>query len=126
MPDAGTPLRATAVFTTDPRPGCGTTTAQGVDQIVQTLNLTGSATAHVTAHLISTGTGRRDVYLVVDGGLVTASLGRTDFDDWYDHHLAWSGSFAAGSHTIKLVSGTAGTFGCGAQWGNISTLILQQ
>lgn len=127
MPDAGPPLRPSVMFTTDQRGGCpNPTAAVGDPQLTQTLNLTSAATVQVTAHMISDASGRRDLSLWVDNGLVSASLGRTEVVDWYDHQLSWVGTFAAGQHTIQLRAGSAAAYGCGGNWGSISTLILQQ
>jgi len=119
------------IFAVDTRPSCPVGGSLGG---VTVLITTGAfvvdrpAYVHATANIISNATGRRDVLLYVDGGVVSNSLVRTEVKDWAPHQVQWTGLLQPGSHTIELRAGTtlAATdgYGCGGGFGQITVNYL--
>ena len=116
------------IFTPDLRGGCPNAAAgaSGSTQLTQNITLPNGGQVMVAAHMISNASGRRDLYLEVDGTSVTQALGRTEVSDWEDEHLEWAGALAPGSHTISIFGASNVGYGCGGQWGSISTAIISQ
>ncbi len=115
------------IFVQDTRPQCPSPW-NGANPTQMSSNFTLDRPAYVTANasIISSGTGRRDTSLVVDGIEMHRSLGSTlGTAEWQNHHTQWVGLLAAGNHTIKLngsqdpLWGTVSGYGCGPIWGNM-------
>ncbi len=110
------------VITNEPNP-CGTTFTSGSVTYSQTLNLDRDAQVTINASTISNmaTAGRMDASLRVDGTDVVWSLSPTSSTSWIPHSLVHATTLSAGTHTISVVAGTSGGWGCTGQWGRIVT-----
>jgi hypothetical protein len=88
------------------------------------LSLNAYRPVSITADIIRQDSGRRDLYLYVDGGLVDRTLTYSPDTQWIDAHEVWSGILSNGSHTVTIKSPDSVRFGCGAEWGAIETIIF--
>jgi hypothetical protein len=119
------------VFTPDTRAGCPPA-GTGEDLISQKITVANGATVFVVANDISLGTGRRDMYLYLDGVQLPGgySLVRTEVSDWAEHSISWSGELSAGSHVISVRTPNPNFgFGCYQppnSWGSISTAVFER
>ena len=113
------------VRTVDNRSGCPPTAAAGSTLLSQDITLNREATVYVTVSMVRYYfSGRADLELLVDN--VTMSRHITFTDIWATATPVWSGTLAAGTHTISLKdSYNANIWGCGAEWGHINTLIFE-
>jgi len=126
------PTRRPPIYAPDTRTGCPP--AGGSAGGVTVLATTGAfvvdrpATVHATANIISVTSGRRDTRIYVDGALVTEHLVRTEIRDWAPHQVQWTGTLAAGPHTVELRAGStlAGPdgYGCGPSYGQLTVTFL--
>ncbi|HIM81818.1 MAG TPA: hypothetical protein EYM54_17145 [Dehalococcoidia bacterium] len=124
----GTPATGGAnprvIHTPDTRPGCPAFLPLDTPIISQTFSVSGSTPVSITADIIRQDSGRRDLYLYVDGGLVDRTLTYSPDTQWIDAHEVWSGILSNGSHTVTIKSPDSVRFGCGAEWGAIETIIF--
>ena len=114
------------IFTPDMRPGCPGAAPADTDLVSQTITVSAQAVVQVSADMASYAIGRRDLYLLMDGMVVARSGAQTDSasPEWTSSHLGWSGTLSLGTHMLSLRSPNANVFGCGTQWGNVSTLLI--
>ncbi|MDC0257942.1 hypothetical protein OAK35_04275 [Crocinitomicaceae bacterium] len=114
------------VHTKDPNPGCGTAFAPNATIFTQNINLANNGEVIISADLIRSYSGRVDLTLYVDGVFRDQTLTYTSSWQWEDAHVNWSGSLAAGAHTVELRNGGYnGNWGCGVNWGSIDTVIFE-
>jgi len=114
------------IHTEDPGSGCPSTAAANSDLMIQSFTLANAAMVQISASMIRQAAGRVDLLLFVDGTQVDQSLTYQATVQWEDAHVRWSGTLAAGAHTVSLRSPTANVWGCGAVWGSIDTIIFEQ
>ena len=115
-----------AIYVPDTRPGCPPASA-GVGQVLISTTFTldrGTFTA-LDARIISSGSGRRDTSLRVDGVTVNKHLVRTEIADWAPHQNAWTGWLASGSHTVSFHGENNIGYGCGGEWGHLSVKFIE-
>ncbi len=115
----------TFVHTPDPRPGCPSVTPANGVLFSQSISLSAPAAISTSGHMARLGVGRVDLNLYVDGVLVQNIATNTATSDWITGTVQWSGAVAAGAHTIELRSTPGSSWGCGASWGAIDTIVLK-
>lgn len=113
------------VHTPDPRAGCPLVTPASGVLFSQPITLTVPSAISTSAHIARLGVGRVDLNLYVDGTLVQSVATNTAANDWVTGIVQWSGALAAGAHTVELRSQVGSTWGCGANWGAIDTIVLK-
>lgn len=127
------------VYTTDSRAGCPGAAVAGPyggssTLISQTLTLTSSSLLWITARCIFNFSGRCDMGIWIDNVQQSPTSLNWVYDDgtnqWEENWLCFTTTLASGTHYVELKTITAGTcqsrFGCGSDWGEISTLIWEQ
>lgn len=126
------------IETKDNRAGCPGTQASDTDLMLQTITVDHTAVYWVHGRIIFNAASRvgarADIYVLIDGvsapksGLntITNSVGATNINAWEELNVTYTGTFTAGTHTIAI-RGSNGTncWGCGADWGNMTTLIWE-
>jgi hypothetical protein len=113
------------VHTSDPRAGCPPVTPASGVLFAQSLPLASSSMVMISGHIARLATGRVDLMLYVDGSAVQYTATNTSTNDWLTGVVTWSGTLAAGAHTVELRSGVGTTWGCGPLWGAIDTIVLK-
>lgn len=113
------------VHTPDPRAGCPLVTPANGVLFSQSITLAVPAALSTSAHIARLGTGRVDLNLYLDGTLIQSAATNTATSDWVTGIVQWSGAVAAGVHTFELRSLAGSTWGCGANWGAIDTIVLK-
>lgn len=113
------------VHTPDPRPGCPTVTPANGVLFSQSITVAAPAALSTSGHMARLGVGRVDLNLFVDGVQVQNIATNTATNDWLTGVVQWSGAVAAGTHTIELRSTPGSSWGCGANWGAIDTIVLK-
>jgi hypothetical protein len=125
----GTNIRT--IYTNDERPGCPNPTTNGTTPLInQTFTLYTTSQVYVTASNIRFYSGRADLNLVLDGNVVATGISFTETVNWVSLSLSWAGQLAPGNHLLQQFpvqmpwSNGIGIWGCGSQYGWISTLII--
>lgn len=112
------------IHTTDPRAGCPPAQTANTPFWNVPFTLTRPATVYISGNIIRRSTGRVDLHLFVDGGIVDwwiTSTGPTL--DWMSGAVSWTGVLNAGVHNIDMRSNTANVWGCNATWGSMNIII---
>ncbi len=113
------------INTLDTRAGCPPAAAANTDLFTQVFTLARTTSAYISADMIRSATTRVDLGLYIDGTVVDWALTYTPSVQWADAQVVWTGTLAAGSHTISLRSPTANVWGCGSSWGGIRTILFE-
>jgi hypothetical protein len=127
------------VYTTDSRAGCPGAAVAGPyggssTLISQTISLISSSLLWITARCIYNYSGRCDMSIYVDNVYCGANSLNWVYNNgtyqWEENWLCHTATLSAGTHYIELREITGGTcnsrFGCGTDWGEISTLIWEK
>ncbi|MCL4339428.1 hypothetical protein M1271_07125 [Patescibacteria group bacterium] len=114
------------IHATDPRSGCPPAGAAGTPLWTTTFTLTNTSSVYITGKTIRNFSGRNDMSLYLDGSGVDTTLDYTPSAQWNEEQMRWSGTLAAGSHTVGIGSSNANVQGCGAGWGTIDIIIFEQ
>jgi hypothetical protein len=129
------------IITTDSRAGCPGAAGAGPyggSTTLMSQTITVSSTALVWSHcrIIFNYLGRCDMYLAIDN-IARSEIGALQYVNdngstyqWDEQNLMWVYTLSAGTHYLELRSATGGTcdsrFGCGGDWGEISTIVWEQ
>jgi len=119
---------ARVIETRDGRAGCPGAQAANTDLITQSFTLTAATAVRVFGNIIASTTGRHDLYLLVDGverDRTLASPNGVGGDPWVGMQVETVQNLAAGAHAVALRGTGVDTYGCGGQWGHLSTIILE-
>lgn len=118
---------ARAIHVVDSRGGCPGAYTAGAILISLTFTTTNTALVYAQGSMISAAANRRDLQMYING--VNSSIqciqntGPTS--TWDDRGNIWTGTVAAGTHTIDMRSGYANIWGCGGSWGRLSALVWE-
>lgn len=126
--DASTMSKAPRqVSFTDSRSGCPPAAAAGANLFGGNIVLANTSTISISGSIIRLSAGRQDLMLMVDGGEYFRCITNTaSATDWQSGHVHWSGTLAAGTHTVYLQGGGANVWGCGTAYGRMDVLIYEQ
>eukprot|EP00048_Salpingoeca_helianthica_P013992 m.212749 g.212749 ORF g.212749 m.212749 type:complete len:1370 (+) comp15569_c0_seq10:60-4169(+) len=114
--------------------GCPGTRAAGAAIMSLTFTqVSSSAVLWVAVSIIRYTRGRADLILNIDGTPVnraitftelTLTSGATAPVQWSTGYVFFSGTLAAGSHTVTVTSDVANVWGCGTTWGNLNAILV--
>ncbi len=114
------------IHATDPRSGCPPAGAAGTPLWTTTFTLANTSSVYITGKTIRNFAGRNDMSLYLDGAGVDTTLDYTPSAQWNEELMRYSGTLAAGSHTVGIGSSNANVQGCGGGWGTIDIIIFEQ
>jgi hypothetical protein len=124
--DANVISRAPRVIrTNDTRVGCPPAAPANVDFLTQNFTLTRPGMVFITVDMVRSANGRCELELRVDGATVQYTIAHTSVHEWQGASVHWTGTLAAGAHTVAIRSPQANIWGCGANWGGINTIIFE-
>ena len=120
------------IRTPDTRSGCPGSTLLGGQYatnnvlILQTFTVANPATIWTNARMIYNSDGRCDIQLHVDNTFRKNGLNHVTPSTWEEENVSWTGTVSAGTHYVELRYRTCSDrWGCGADWGEINTLIWE-
>ena len=114
------------VHSTDPNAGCPGARAANTDLWTMSITLTRSSQVLLTGDIIRYALGRADLQLYIDGGFLSQTATNTGtVTDWVGAHVQWTGTIAAGTHTVSLRSPVANVWGCTGTWGSMDAVIFE-
>lgn len=127
------------VYTLDTRAGCPGAAVAGPyggssTLINQVVTLQSASLLWITARCIYNFSGRCDMSIWINNSYIGANSLNWVYNagnyQWEENWICHTASLAAGTYNIELREITGGTcntrFGCGTDWGEISTLIWEQ
>lgn len=113
------------IRTSDIATGCPAARSANTDLIVQNFHLDTEATVHIAGSMVRNYSGRSDFFLLIDGQIVDRSITFTPTLQWVSAQTLWAGSLTVGDHTVSVQGSVSDAWGCGEQWGNITTMIFE-
>ena len=82
--------------------------------------------AFIAANVIRHYNGRADLHLRIDGVMKRQVLTYSPSAQWESAVVTWSGVLSAGTHEITVTSPQANVWGCGAEWGSLDIMAVEQ